>query len=245
MTRFVSSLMRKKARKRLPWLTQQSITRHANHISRDVYCTKPLLRSYTFLKKLHGREKPPVVASYPRSDELARLEAALFVAREPLPVRRLAKLARLSDATRARSLLKILNALFDKAGTAFRIEHLAGGFQLITRAQFGPWVRRILDYSTENRLSNAAMETLSIIAYRQPVTRAEVEAIRGVGSEEMLRQLLDRDLIAIGGRSDDLGRPNFYITSRYFLRIFGLGRIEDLPAMTPESSPDQTQDPEN
>jgi segregation and condensation protein B len=89
------------------------------------------------------------------------------------------------------------------------------------------------------------METLSIIAYRQPVTRAEVEAIRGVGSEEMLRQLLDRDLIAIGGRSDDLGRPNFYITSRYFLRIFGLGRIEDLPAMPPESSPDQTQDPEN
>ena len=61
----------------------------------------------------------------------------------------------------------------------------------------------------------------------------------------MLRQLLDRDLIAIGGRSDDLGRPNFYITSRYFLRIFGLGRIEDLPVMTPESSPDQTQDPEN
>ncbi|MDA9718589.1 SMC-Scp complex subunit ScpB [Planctomycetaceae bacterium] len=230
--------MRKKARKRLPWLTQRSITRNVNQISRDVCYTKPLLRSYTFLKKTHCREKPLVVASYLRSDELARLEAALFVAREPLPVRRLAKLARLADATRARSLLKILNALFDKAGTAFRIEHLAGGFQLITRAQFGPWVRRILDYSSENRLSNAAMETLSIIAYRQPVTRAEVEAIRGVNSEEMLRQLLDRDLIAIGGRSDDLGRPNFYITSRYFLRIFGLGRIEDLPAMGPESSPD-------
>ena len=111
--------------------------------------------------------------------------------------------------------------------------------------QFGPWVRRTLDYSAENRLSNAAMETLSIIAYRQPVTRAEVEAIRGVGSEEMLRQLLDRDLIAIGGRSDDLGRPNFYITSRYFLRIFGLGRIEELPAMDPESLPDETIDSEN
>ena len=194
---------------------------------------------------MHGREKQPVVASYLRSNELARLEAALFVAREPLPVRRLAKLARLSDATRARSLLKVLNALFDKAGTAFRIEHLAGGFQLITRAQFGPWVRRTLDYSTENKLSNAAMETLSIIAYRQPVTRAEVEAIRGVGSEEMLRQLLDRDLIAIGGRSDDLGRPNFYITSRYFLRIFGLGRIEDLPAIGPESPPDLTEETEN
>ena len=89
------------------------------------------------------------------------------------------------------------------------------------------------------------METLSIIAYRQPATRAEIEAIRGVGSEEMLRQLLDRDLIAIGGRSDDLGRPNFYVTSRYFLRIFGLGRIEELPVMDPESSSDGTLEPEN
>ena len=200
------------------------------------FVPNPIARELLSTKKQHSREKPPVIATYLRSHELARLEAALFVAREPLPIRRLAKLARLSDATRARSLLKKLNTLFDKSGTAFRIEHLAGGFQLITRPQFGPWVRRTLDYSAENRLSNAAMETLSIIAYRQPVTRAEIEAIRGVGSEEMLRQLLDRDLIAIGGRSDDLGRPNFYITSRYFLRIFGLGRIEELPCHGPRIS---------
>jgi segregation and condensation protein B len=245
MTRFVSSLMRKKVRHGLSQAPQRSITRIVNRLQPTIVCTKPRRRGITFIQKQHVRETPPVIASYPRSHELAQLEAALFVAREPLPIRRLAKLARLSDATRARSLLKTLNALFDKSGTAFRIEHLAGGFQLITRTQFGPWVRRTLDYSAENRLSNAAMETLSIIAYRQPVTRAEVEAIRGVGSEEMLRQLLDRDLIAIGGRSDDLGRPNFYITSRYFLRIFGLGRIEELPAMDPESPPDETLDPEN
>ena len=245
MTRFVSSLMRKKVRHGLSQAPQRSITRIVNRLQPTIACTKPHRRGITFIQKQHTREMPSVIASYPRSHELAQLEAALFVAREPLPIRRLAKLARLSDATRARSLLKTLNALFDKSGTAFRIEHLAGGFQLITRTQFGPWVRRTLDYSVENRLSNAAMETLSIIAYRQPVTRAEVEAIRGVGSEEMLRQLLDRDLIAIGGRSDDLGRPNFYITSRYFLRIFGLGRIEELPAMDPESPPDETLDPEN
>ena len=89
------------------------------------------------------------------------------------------------------------------------------------------------------------METLSIIAYRQPVTRAEVEAIRGVGAEEMLRQLLDRDLVAVGGRSDDLGRPNFYITSRYFLRVFGLGRIEELPTIGPESTGNIAQTSEN
>ena len=245
MTRFVSSLMRKKVRSRLSQPPHRPITRNFNRLQPTIVSTKPRRRGITFIQKQHIRQTPPVIASYPRSHELAQLEAALFVAREPLPIRRLAKLARLSDATRARSLLKTLNTLFDRSGTAFRIEHLAGGFQLITRTQFGPWVRRTLDYSAENRLSNAAMETLSIIAYRQPVTRAEVEAIRGVGSEEMLRQLLDRDLIAIGGRSDDLGRPNFYITSRYFLRIFGLGRIEELPAMDPESPPDETLDPEN
>ena len=245
MTRFVSSLMRKKVRQGSPWLPQRSLTRLVHRIPPTFFYTKPHRWGITSTKKQHSREKRPAIATYLRSHELARLEASLFVAREPLPIRRLAKLARLPDATRARSLLKKLNTLFDKSGTAFRIEHLAGGFQLITRPQFGPWVRRTLDYSAENRLSNAAMETLSIIAYRQPVTRAEIEAIRGVGSEEMLRQLLDRDLIAIGGRSDDLGRPNFYITSRYFLRIFGLGRIEELPAMDPESPPDGTLDPEN
>ena len=242
MTRFVSSLMRKKIRPRSPRSPQRSITRLVNRMPSATFATKPRRGGIAFLQKPHSREKPLVIASYLRSHELSRLEAALFVAREPLPIRRLAKLARLSDATRARSLLRKLNTLFDKA---FRIEHLAGGFQLITRPQFGPWVRRTLDYTAENRLSNAAMETLSIIAYRQPVTRAEIEAIRGVGSEEMLRQLLDRDLIAIGGRSDDLGRPNFYVTSRYFLRIFGLGRIEELPDMDPESPSDRTLNPEN
>ena len=170
-----------------------------------------------------------VIGEHRRTEEMARLEAALFVAREPLPIRRLAKLSRLPDATRARTLLQDLNQLLDAAGAAFRIEHLAGGYQLLSRPQFGPWIKRALEYPAENRLSNAALETLAIVAYRQPVTRPEIELIRGVGSEEMLRQLLDRDLIAVGGRSDELGRPNVYVTSRYFLRIFGLGRIEDLP----------------
>jgi segregation and condensation protein B len=172
-----------------------------------------------------------VIGEHRRTEEMARLEAALFVAREPLAIRRLAKLSRLPDATRARTLLQDLNQLLDAAGAAFRIEHLAGGYQLLSRPQFGPWIKRALEYPAENRLSNAALETLAIVAYRQPVTRPEIESIRGVGSEEMLRQLLDRDLIAVGGRSDELGRPNVYVTSRYFLRIFGLGRIEDLPAV--------------
>ena len=172
-----------------------------------------------------------------RSEELARLEAVLFLAREPLSTRRLAKLAGLSDGTRARALVRDLNRLFESSCTAFRVEQIAGGFQLLTRAAFGPWVRRLLGTPAETRLSAAALETLAIVAYRQPVTRAEVEAIRGVGCEEMLRQLLEREFLAIGGRTEDLGRPNVYVTSRRFLQAFGLARIEDLPPLEPPGAP--------
>lgn len=179
-----------------------------------------------------GAETIPVAGPQARSEEVARLEAALFLAREPLSTRRLAKLARLTDGTRARTLVRELAALQDAAGSAFRVEAIAGGYQLLTRAAFGPWVRRILTTPPENRLSGAAMETLAIVAYRQPVTRAEIEAIRGVGSEEMLRQLMDRDFVGIGGRIEELGRPNVYVTTPRFLRAFGLARIEDLPAVS-------------
>ena len=181
-----------------------------------------------------------------RSDELARLEAALFLAREPLSTRRLAKLARLPDGTRARVLLRELKRLQEEAGAAFRVEQIAGGFRLLTRAALGPWVRRLLGTPPENRLSAAALETLAIVAYRQPVTRAEIEAIRGVGCEDMLRQLMERDFVAIGGRTEDLGRPNVYVTSRRFLQAFGLARIEDLPRIEPfvaESPADAPDEP--
>ena len=169
------------------------------------------------------------VGDHRRSDELVRVEAVLFVAREPLTTRRIAKLAGLADGSRARVLLSELRSLQETAGSAVRVEPIAGGFQLLTRGAFGPWLRRLLDAPPGGRLSAAALETLAIVAYRQPVTRAEVEAIRGAGSEEMLRQLLERDLVAIGGRAEDLGRPNVYVTTRRFLATFGLARLEDLP----------------
>jgi segregation and condensation protein B len=175
-----------------------------------------------------------------RSEEIARLEAALFLAREPLTTRRLAKLARLDDGTRARSLIRELRRLQDAAGSAFRVEQIAGGFQMLTRAPFGPWVRRLQDTAGSSRLSPAALETLAIVAYRQPTTRAEIEAIRGVGSEEMLRQLLERDFVAVGGRAEDLGRPNVYVTTRRFLAAFGLPRLEDLPPLESLPGADST-----
>jgi segregation and condensation protein B len=182
---------------------------------------------------------PPTIAErHERSPELARLEAALFLAREPLTIRRLAKLARLPDGSRARVLVRELRHVQEASGSAMRVEHIAGGFQLLTRGAFGPWVRRLLDSQHRSRLSATALETLAIVAYRQPVTRAEIEAIRGVGSEEMLRQLMERDLVAIGGRAEDLGRPNVYVTTRRFLAVFGLARLEDLPPCEPLSGGD-------
>ncbi|MGB8854587.1 MAG: SMC-Scp complex subunit ScpB [Pirellulales bacterium] len=171
----------------------------------------------------------PEPGQHVRSDEVARLEAALFLAREPLTTRRLAKMARLDDGTRARALVRELRELQEASGAAVRVESIAGGFQLLTRAAFGPWVKRLLEQPAGGRLSAAALETLAIVAYRQPVTRAEIEAIRGAGSEELLRQLLERDLVSIGGRAEELGRPNVYVTTRRFLAVFGLARIEDLP----------------
>lgn len=186
------------------------------------------------VNSLHGSFR---VGEHVRSDELARLEAALFLAREPLNTRRLARLARLPDGTRARVLVRELNRMFDAAASAFRVESVAGGFQLLSRAAFGPWLRRLLDAHPQTRLSSPAMETLAIVAYRQPVSRSEIEAIRGVGCEEMLRQLLDRDLVAIGGRSDEIGRPNLYVTTRNFMRSFGLGRLEELPPIAGGDDP--------
>jgi segregation and condensation protein B len=122
-----------------------------------------------------------------------------------------------------------LNAHYDRRGRAFRIVDVAGGYQLLTRPQLASWLRR-LEYSPgEVRLSAPALETLAVIAYRQPVGRADIEAIRGVNCGEIIRQLMDRDLVKLGGRSAELGRPYLYITTKRFLQIFGLSNLEDLP----------------
>ena len=164
-----------------------------------------------------------------RPVRLARLEAILFLSREPLGSRKLAQLAGLADGTKARTLVRALNRRYDAEGGAFRAEEVAGGFQLLTRPKFAPWLRRLHSTTVEVRLSAPAMETLAIVAYRQPILRVEIEAIRGVQCGEILRQLIERDLVRIFGRSDELGRPLLYGTTRQFLQVFGLRHIEDLP----------------
>ncbi|MEX2140099.1 MAG: SMC-Scp complex subunit ScpB [Pirellulales bacterium] len=157
------------------------------------------------------------------------MEAALFVAREPLSSRKIAQLVNLADGTEARTLIRHLNRMFDESASAFRVEELAGGFQLMTRPRFGPWLKRLLQTAVEMRLSAPALETLAVVAYRQPVLRAEVEAIRGVQSGDILRQLMERDLVRISGRADDLGRPLMYGTTKRFLQVFGLRHLDELP----------------
>lgn len=164
-----------------------------------------------------------------RDPRIARLEAVLLLAREPLGPRKLGRLASLADGTEARTLVRRLNETYDHVGSAFRVEEVAGGFQLLTRAKFASWLRRLYPSQTETRLSGPALETLAVVAYRQPVVRAEIEAVRGVQCSEMLRQLMERELVRIVGRSEELGRPYLYGTTRGFLEVFGLRDLDELP----------------
>jgi segregation and condensation protein B len=176
-----------------------------------------------------AEHRPSVGKDWARDDRAARLEAVLFLAREPMNSRKLAQIAGLADGTEARTLVRRLNRWYDESGSAFRAEELAGGFQLMSRPKFGPWLRRMVQSPIEMRLSGPAQETLAVVAYRQPVLRAEIEAIRGVDCGEILRQLMDRDLVRTAGRANELGRPYRYATTKRFLQVFGLRHLEELP----------------
>jgi segregation and condensation protein B len=148
---------------------------------------------------------------------------------EPLTARRIAALAGLSDAAEANRLVNRLRELYRLDDSAFQVADLAGGYQLLTRPEFHPWLARLRQAVPETQLTAAARETLAIVAYRQPVTRADVEAIRGVGSSDVLERLLERGLIRLAGRDDSLGRPTLYETTKKFLQLFGLKSLRELP----------------
>ena len=162
-------------------------------------------------------------------DHLSHLEAVLFLASQPLPSRKLAQLVRLSDGTAARTLIKELNLHYEERHRAFRVEEVAGGYQLRTQKIFAPWIRKMVSVPREIRLSGPTMETLAVVAYRQPVMRTEIEKVRGVQCGEILRQLMDRGMVRISGRGDELGRPFLYSTTKNFLEVFGLRSLDELP----------------
>jgi segregation and condensation protein B len=164
-----------------------------------------------------------------RDRKAARVEAVLFVSDGPVSTRRLAQLATLADSSEASRIVNELNAAYDRDGSAFRIERAANGYLLLTRPVYARWLGRVHQRQTAMKLSPPAMETLTVIAYRQPITRADVESVRGVQSTEMLKQLMDRGLVRIAGEDNSLGRPYLYETTRKFLEVFGLRSLDDLP----------------
>jgi segregation and condensation protein B len=166
-----------------------------------------------------------------RDAKLAFLEAALLAADEPLPGKKLAAIAGLADGNEARRLVNKLHELYEADGSAFQVEEVAGGFQLFTRPQFHRWLVRLKHSGHDLRLTGMARETLAIIAYRQPIMRADIEAVRGVHCGDILRLLMEKGLIRIAGRHDSLGRPVLYGTTKKFLQVFGLRTLKDLPAV--------------
>ena len=165
-------------------------------------------------------------------DELKRrLEAVLFAADEPLSSGKLAALCDAADGRKVRSLIGRLQAEYDAQQRAFQVEEIAGGFQLLSRPQYHLWVKRLQRARQEESLSQAALETLAIICYRQPVLRAKIEDVRGVQCDHILRSLLEKGLIRVVGRSEELGRPLLYGTTGKFLEAVGLRDLTELPPL--------------
>lgn len=173
----------------------------------------------------------------------AAAEALLAAAEEPLTARRIASAVRATEPAVCRALAR-LRKLYDEEGSAFRLVEVAGGYQLLSAPEYYPWVRRLRGTGPELRLSTAARETLAVVAYRQPVMRAEIEAIRGVQCDDVLRTLMDKGLVRVAGRHDSLGRPVLYGTTRQFLQLLGLKSLEDLPR-TADQSPTSESKREN
>jgi segregation and condensation protein B len=157
------------------------------------------------------------------------LESLLFVAEEPLTVEKLNSVLELADKSEIRSALEELREILGNRDGGFHLREVAGGWQLRTRPEYHEWIKRMLQPSPQ-RLSRAALETLAIVAYKQPVIRADIEYIRGVDSGGVLRQLMERKLIRVLGRKEIPGRPLIYATTKLFLELFDLKDLKDLPS---------------
>jgi len=173
-----------------------------------------------------GQDAPPPELTTERV-----IEAILFASDAPLGLAKIVSILGTGSAREVRNIIQSLNAEYTRCGYAFRIEEIAGGFQMLTLPEYNTWLRRLRQSRQDTKLSSAAMETLAVIAYKQPVVRAEIEAIRGVSAGEMLHRLRELGLIKIVGRAEDVGRPMLYGTTRHFLEIFGLSSLDDLPAV--------------
>lgn len=166
------------------------------------------------------------------------IEAVLFASDEPLSANRLTGITETSIKQVNRH-IDNLNKKYTSNKNAFRIEKIAGGYQMMTLSDYNHWLKKLLRARSDSKLSAAALETLAIIAYKQPVIRADIEAIRGVQAGELIRSLMYKGLVKIVGRAEVLGRPMLYGTTKKFLEVFGLNTLKDLPKVEELKKPEQ------
>jgi segregation and condensation protein B len=170
------------------------------------------------------------MAAQPEPDPLAILEAILFVSDTPLGLDRIGEVLEGRSTDEIASLVLALQARYGQEDRGLVLTEVAHGYRLVTKPEVAPWIQR-LRRTRPTRLSKAALETLAIIAYRQPITKSEIEAVRGVTIDGVLKTLIDRDLVRILGRKADVGRPILYGTSRSFLEYFGFKDLSELPTL--------------
>jgi segregation and condensation protein B len=162
------------------------------------------------------------------------VEALLFASDTPVEAERIQEVLDLESVAAARELVESLRGRLDAEGRGLQVMEVGGGYRLVTRPEVAPWLVKLARSRTRSRLSRPSLETLAIIGYRQPVSRPEVDAIRGVNSEAVLDNLLERRMIRIAGRKESPGRPFLYETTREFLVAFGLRDLGDLPKVEGE-----------
>ncbi|MGH7214524.1 MAG: SMC-Scp complex subunit ScpB [Tepidisphaeraceae bacterium] len=163
------------------------------------------------------------------SIDLALMEALLFSTHHPLTAGRIAELMDLPGTKPVRKAIQSLNEQYESTARCFRVEQVAGGYQLLTLPVHGDALKKLHQKEADAKLTKAALETLAIIAYKQPILRADVEAIRGVACGETIRSLMEKHLVKIAGRAEEPGRPILYGTTKRFLELFGLNTLKDLP----------------
>jgi segregation and condensation protein B len=157
------------------------------------------------------------------------IESLIFAAENPVTIRRLTDIIEEADSAQIHDAIAQLRNEYESQGRSFQIEEVAGGYQFYTKPEFNEWIVKLRKKSGETKLSQAALETLAIIAYKQPILRADVESIRGVQSGQIIKLLMEKDLVKVVGRDEALGHPLQYGTTKKFLEYFGLKDIKDLP----------------
>jgi len=200
------------------------MTEENERATNDEQRDTPVRRSFS-----EGGSNEPTVESV--------VEAVLFASDEPLSAERLANIVE-TGVRQVRQHIESLNNKYQTNGSAFRIEQIAGGYQMLTLSPYNYWLEKLLRARSDSKLSPAALETLAIISYKQPVMRADIESIRGVAAGDLIRSLMYKGLVKIVGRAEVLGRPMLYGTTKKFLEIFGLNSLKDLPKVEELKKPD-------